>query len=112
MKKIFTICTLLFAALVGCIENDLPLPVIVPKITGMTVDGASAVVINSDKRTVTITLSEPVDIKRVNIREVTFDYEQTTPSWDITGEHDLSSDLSVTLSTYQHYISFQCRMCL
>lgn len=104
MKKIFTICTLLFATLVGCIENDLPLPVIVPKITGMTVDGASAVVINSDKRTVTITLSEPVDIKRVNIREVTFDYEQTTPSWDITGEHDLSSDLSVTLSTYQDYI--------
>jgi hypothetical protein len=26
MKKIFAICTFLFATLVGCIENDLPFP--------------------------------------------------------------------------------------
>ena len=59
MKKIFAICTFLFATLVGCIENDLPYPVIIPKITSMVVDGATAVSINSDQRTVTITLSEP-----------------------------------------------------
>lgn len=104
MKKIFAICTFLFATLVGCIENDLPYPVIIPKITSMVVDGATAVSINSDQRTVTITLSEPTDIRRVNIREVLFDNEQTTMSWDITGEHDLTSDLSVTLSTYQDYV--------
>ena len=103
MKRFLIIYALIAVAFTSCIENDIPLPVIVPKITSMEVDGATSVVINSDKRTVNITLNEQTDIKRTNIRSVTFDNKQTTMSWDITGEHDLSSALSVTLSIYQDY---------
>lgn len=87
----------------GCIENDLPLPVVVPKITSMEVDGASSVVINSDKRTINITLEEQTDIRNTNIRSITFDNELTTMSWDIIGLQDLSKPLSLTLSIYQDY---------
>ncbi|MBR3911204.1 MAG: hypothetical protein IKJ48_00880, partial [Alistipes sp.] len=103
MKRFLIIYALIAVAFTSCIENDIPLPVIVPKITSMEVDGTTSVVINSDKRTVNITLNEQTDIKRTNIRSVTFDNKQTTMSWDITGEHDLSSALSVTLSIYQDY---------
>ncbi len=103
MRKFILIYTLILSAFTSCIQNDIPLPVIVPKITSLEVDGATAVVINSDKRTINITLDEQTDIKRTNIREVSFDNELTTMSWDITGEHDLSNPLSVTLSIYQDY---------
>ena len=95
MKRFLIIYALIAVAFTSCIENDIPLPVIVPKITSMEVDGATSIVINSDKRTVNITLNEQTDIKRTNIRSVTFDNKQTTMSWDITGEHDLSNALSV-----------------
>ena len=103
MRKFLMIYTLLVATFTSCIENDIPLPVIVPKVTSLEVDGATAVVINSDKRTINITLDEQTDIKRANIRSISFDNELTTMSWDITGEHDLSKPLSVTLSIYQDY---------
>lgn len=103
MRKFILLYALILTAFTSCIKNDIPLPVVVPKITSLEVDGASAVVINSDKRTVNITLEEQTDIKRTNIRSVSFDNELTTMSWDITGEHDLSSPLSVTLSIYQDY---------
>lgn len=97
------IYTLIVATFTSCIKNDIPLPVIVPKVTSLEVDGASSVVINSDKRTINITLEEQTDIKRTNIRSISFDNELTEMSWDITGEHDLSKPLAVTLSIYQDY---------
>lgn len=103
MKKIILFYALTTAILSGCIKNDIPLPVIVAKITALEVDGASSVVINSDKQNVNITLEEPTDIKQTNIRSISFDHDITTASWDITGIHDLSNTLSVTLSTYQDY---------
>ena len=103
MRKILMIYTLIVATFTSCIKNDIPLPVIVPKVTSLEVDGASSVVINSDKRTINITLEEQTDIKRTNIRSISFDNELTEMSWDITGEHDLSKPLAVTLSIYQDY---------
>lgn len=78
------IYTLIVATFTSCIKNDIPLPVIVPKVTSLEVDGASSVVINSDKRTINITLEEQTDIKRTNIRSISFDNELTEMSWDIT----------------------------
>ena len=70
MRKFLMIYTLIVATFTSCIENDIPLPVIVPKVTALEVDGATSVVINSDKRTIDITLDEPTDIKRTNIRSL------------------------------------------
>ena len=61
MRKILMIYTLIVATFTSCIKNDIPLPVIVPKVTSLEVDGASSVVINSDKRTINITLEEQTD---------------------------------------------------
>lgn len=103
MKRI--LLSVLFAAiLVGCIENDLPLPVIEPRITSMQVDGATEVFIDSEKRNVAITLNEQTDISKVKITAVEFDNEQTKTSMEIVGSHDLSQKLSVTLSIYQDYV--------
>lgn len=57
MKRI--LLSVLFAAtLVGCIENDLPLPVIEPRIMSMQVEGASEVNVDSENRNIEITLDE------------------------------------------------------
>lgn len=88
----------------GCIENDLPLPVIKPRITAMQVEGASEVFINSEQQNVDITLNEQTDIYNVKIQSVSFADEQTRSSWKLTGTHDLSQRLAVTLSIFQDYI--------
>lgn len=103
MKRIFIIA-LLAASITGCIKNDLPLPVIEPRIVSMSVDGATEVYINSGKRDVEITLAEQTDIRNVNIQQVVFSDEMVRSSWEITGQHDLSQKLAVTLSTYQDYL--------
>lgn len=103
MKRIVLLFTFVATTLLGCIENDLPLPVIVPKITSMEVEGATSVVINSEKREVLITLQEQTDIERVDIKGISFDNDITTMSWNIIGEQDLSKKLSLVLTTYQEY---------
>ena len=103
MKR-FTIYLLLAAFAGGCIKNDIPLPVVVPRITSMDVEGATAVNIDSERNRVTITLDETTDIRNVNIRSITFSDERTSSSWDITGGQDLSNPISVTLTIYQDYV--------
>ncbi len=103
MKRFFFFA--IIAVLVsGCIDNDLPLPVIKPRIVSMQVEGASEVYINSEKQSVEITLDEQTDIRNVKIKEVVFSDEQVRSSWEITGTHDLSQKLAVTLSIYQDYL--------
>lgn len=104
MKRVFALLIVLATSLSGCIENDLPLPVVVPKITSMEVEGASSVVINSEKQNVHITLEEQTDIQHTNISSIAFDNEITTMSWNILGEQDLTQKLSLTLTTYQDYV--------
>ena len=103
MKRFITYLLLtLFAG--GCIKNDIPLPVVVPRITAMDVEGATAVNIDSEKRKVTITLDETTDIRQVNIRSITFADAATSTSWDITGAQDLSKPIAITLTIYQDYV--------
>ena len=90
-------------AVTGCISNDLPYPVVVPHITAMTVDGASNVSINQDTRTITITLEETVDLRKVSIKDVSIDQEMTVPSRSLVGTFDLTSPVTVTLKTYDEY---------
>ena len=103
MKR-FTLFSLIAVLFAGCIENDIPLPVIHPRITAIDAEGVSDVYINSERQEVVLTLEEQTDIENVTIRSVSFADEQTRASWDLTGTHDLSNKLSVTLSIFQDYV--------
>ena len=89
--------------LTGCIDNDLPYPVVVPHITSMTASGAESVDINYDDRTITLTLPETTDLRNVEITSVEIDEEIAVPSIDIVGRHDLTSPLKFKIRTYADY---------
>ena len=103
MKKIFIYLTFALFALAGCVDNDLPYPVVVPNITSVIVDEAEDIKINYDKRTVTIYLPETEDIRNVAIRSVQIDKEIAKPSIELTGVHDLSKPLRFKIRTYEDY---------
>jgi len=102
MKRLVGIFIMTLMA-VGCIQNDLPYPVIEASITSMEVDGATSVSIDSDSHTVTIVMDEETDIRKVNIRNVTFNDEIVEPSVALKGVKDLSTPLKVTLHTFDDY---------
>ena len=67
---IFALC-LLFNA--GCIENDLPYPVVELQITSIEIEGVkSQPVIDEVTRTVSVELYEQTDIENVRISSVTY----------------------------------------
>ena len=102
MKRLIVYIFLLTTFL-GCIKNDLPYPVIVPRITGMYVEGANNVNISSEQQSVIITLDETTDIKNVKIKSISFADERTVSDFDTTISHDLSNAITITLSIYQDY---------
>ena len=102
MKRLIVYIFLLTTFL-GCIKNDLPYPVIVPRITGMDVEGANNVNISSGQQSVIITLDETTDIKNVKIKSISFADERTVSDFDTTISHDLSNAITITLSIYQDY---------
>ena len=103
MKKIFIYLSFALFALAGCVDNDLPYPVVVPNITSVIVDEAEDIQINYDKRTVTIYLPETEDIRNVAIRSVQIDKEIAKPSIELVGVHDLSKPLRFKIRTYEDY---------
>ena len=102
MKRLI-LYTVLFVISFGCIKNDLPLPVITPRIVAMEVEGATSVEINSEQRIVYVTLDEVTDITKVNIHSISFEDDRTTTSFDTTVAHNLSQPVTLTLSIYQDY---------
>ena len=91
MKKIKTYVTGLFLILAGllssCIENNVPYPIIKLDITALEVEGeTTGAVISTENRTVTVTLADTVNMKKVYIRKV----EMT----DLTSGHDFRPDKS------------------
>jgi len=89
--------------LTGCIDNDLPYPVVVPHITSITASGAESVDINYDERTVTLTFPETTDLRDIEITSVEIDQEIAVPSIEIVGRHDLSLPLKFNIRTYADY---------
>lgn len=89
--------------LTGCIDNDLPYPVVVPHITSITASGAESVDINYDERTVTLTFPETTDLRDIEITSVEIDQEIAVPSIEIIGRHDLSLPLKFNIRTYADY---------
>ena len=107
MRGFFRYFTLLAVLLtltfVGCIENDLPYPVVKLHITSIDVEGViGEPVIDESARKVTVELHEQTDIQNVEISGVTYT-DKARPSREVVGVHDLRSPLYVTLSLYQDY---------
>lgn len=99
-----SICGLLLAAIAGCIKNDLPYPRIQQNILAIEAVGElKPAVIDSANLTVTLSLSELVDIRAVN-----FSLFEITPEASATpnlavGVHDFTRPVVVTVSRYQDY---------
>ncbi|WP_295936887.1 PCMD domain-containing protein [uncultured Alistipes sp.] len=115
LSILFSVATLLCTT--SCIENDLPYPVIEVSITDVQGEGFSVAGINRTTRTVTLTLEEQTDIRKVRINKVTFDTNTTNPvqidketligmittSPALTGEFDMRVPIYATLTLYQDY---------
>ena len=114
-RILFSAAALLLAA--SCIDNDVPYPVVELRIAGVEGSGFTVSGISIANRTVTLTLDEKTDIRKVGIDKVTFDAATSNPmmtdtesfigqiktSRPLSGEFDLRSPLYVTLSLYQDY---------
>lgn len=115
LRILFSAAALLLAA--SCIENDIPYPTIELSISGIEGEGFTVAGISLVNRTVTLTLDEKTDIRKVTIDKVEFDVAtsnpmmtdkekfigQITTSQPLSGEFDLRAPLYVTLSLYQDY---------
>ncbi|MGL5773065.1 MAG: PCMD domain-containing protein, partial [Bacteroidales bacterium] len=94
---------LVFSALQGCIENDIPYPRIPLYITGLEVRGASAApYFDNEKHEVTVTLADSVNPRKVYVKsvEVTESAQSTIRAGQML---DLTNPVEVKLSLYQEY---------
>ena len=101
-----TLLALSLAALTGCIENNIPYPYIKVNFTTFEVEGSTrASAIDSLQRTVTVYLSEDVDIRNVVVNGFTL--SPTEGIWADSAAYlngiDMSSPLATVLSLYQDY---------
>ncbi len=102
MNRIIRILlVILSAAGSGCIEDNIPYPVIEPEILSVEGKGFTAS-IDRQNRSVELTLDETTDISRVEIDNVAIS-ENARASAELTGVFDLRQPFKVTLSIYQDY---------
>lgn len=102
MKRL-SIPILALALLAGCIENDIPYPVVECSVKSIEAKGLSGdPVIDAAARKVTLPLEETTDIEAVEITACTIT-DEASVSQAIVGCHNLTTPLYVTLSIYQDY---------
>ena len=77
-RILFSAAALLLAA--SCIDNDVPYPVVELRIAGVEGSGFTVSGISIANRTVTLTLDEKTDIRKVGIDKVTFDAATSNPT--------------------------------
>ena len=77
LRILFSAAALLLAA--SCIENDIPYPTIELSISGIEGEGFTVAGISLVNRTVTLTLDEKTDIRKVTIDKVEFDVATSNP---------------------------------
>ena len=102
VRKLICILTSVIC-LTGCIDNDLPYPVVVPHIVSLEAEGAENVSIDFQDQTVRAYFPETKDLRNVTISSVEIDEEIAVPSIELVGEHDLSRPLRFNLRTYEDY---------
>ena len=85
------------ALLGGCIENDIPYPVIKLDIVGVEVEGLkSQPIINATDHTVQLELEETTDMRHVNINSISVT-EGAQADVDFPGVFDMRKPLYVNL---------------
>lgn len=105
MKSLYKylLASLFTVVLAGCIENDIPRPIIKLDILSFEVEGAkSAPLIDPATHSVSFELEETTDIRNVHVGEVRMT-EGATSDVEFPGVFDLRNPLYVTLSKFQDY---------
>ena len=105
MRRIhFLLCIPLLLALSACIKNDIPYPYLPQLINSIAVrDQVQPADIDDQLYTATLYLDEETDPAHVTFTEFSYT-EGARSSLDLlSGDYDLSSPLSLTLSLYQDY---------
>ncbi len=102
MKRLIILLALLSG---GCIENNIPYPVIELEITGVEGEGFTCAPedIDAEQRIATIHLAEQTDLQRVPITRLGLNNEEARTDVTFAGEFDMRTPLDVTLSLYQDY---------
>ena len=105
MKNIFKYLLGAVVALAtsGCIENDVPYPVVKLEVLSVEAEGLkSAPVIDASAHSILFELEETTDIRKVNITKLDIT-EGATNSVVFPGRFDLRTPLYFTLSMYQEW---------
>ncbi|MBR5836869.1 MAG: PCMD domain-containing protein [Bacteroidales bacterium] len=102
MKKLIYI---IFAitAFAGCITNDIPYPVVEPKVISADIEGAEKVEVDNTLRLITAHIAEYVDMRNVNVKSIDVDTEIAELSSGVIGSHDLSQPCRFSIRTYDDY---------
>lgn len=102
MRKLASYILSLFV-LCGCIENDLPYPVVIGEFASLEVEDAVSVEIDAARRSVRIEMKESADLSKVRVSSAAYANEPTSCEPEIVGVHDFSSAAGFVLHTYQDY---------
>lgn len=108
MKKIgllFTLLSVMFAGASCVFDNDMSYPPLQGQITAFAVEGQKSVSIDTESQTVDVLLQETAEIEALKVLEFSIS-DKTTMSESIGQVVDLSSPISMQLSTYpgQDYV--------
>lgn len=120
--QIYGACAALFL-LNGCINNDVPFPIISGEVTSISIEGVNDVTIEASKRLITGTVGENIDIRQLLIESVSitedsrmidnYTHQEVDPDTpymlDLTqgsGNYAVSTDPAYTFTvvTYQDYV--------
>lgn len=96
---LFLSITLFFA---GCIQNDIPYPVIKGEVVKFSVRGEKECVIDKEQRIIKVILADSVDIRKVKINELAVS-EGASTDFDISQPIDATKPIKFMVTTYQQY---------
>ncbi len=112
MKRL--VCRVLLAVAVllssGCIENDIPYPLIFGGIQSIEIEGGSDIKIDATNQLISVTISDTVDLRDVEVLSIVFTTEcsSTLGSGDVidlcsTTSYGVGDPYLFTVSTFQDY---------
>ena len=105
MKRLFRYLFVALATLAatGCIDNDIPYPIVKLDILTLSAEGEKApATINTSACTVDFELEEIIDIRKVEIKDVTFT-EGAEADVQFPSRFDMRNALYVNLTKYQTF---------